>query len=188
MKSIAKSVLVLTVAFAATAFTTPVKKNINTSKSSIEWTGKKVLGSHNGTINLKEGYVEMNNGQLTGGMFVVDMTSIVVTDLQGESKGNLEGHLKSDDFFGVASHPTATLVIKDAEPMIGGYSVTGDITIKGITESIQFDLSMGDNGADAKVVIDRTKFNVRYGSGSFFDNLGDKTIDDNFELSVSLKF
>lgn len=188
MKTIFKSVLILTVAIGATAFTSTMKKTINVETSTIIWTGKKVLGSHTGTIQLSEGYLEMDGENLTGGMFVVDMTSINVTDLKGESKGKLEGHLKSDDFFGIEKFPTATLVINNATKNADGYIVKGDITIKGTTLPIEFDLDMGEDFAATSLKIDRTKFGVRYGSGSFFDNLGDNTISDNFELDVTLKF
>jgi polyisoprenoid-binding protein YceI len=188
MKTVVKSVLILTVAFAATAFTTPMKKNINASKSTIEWTGKKVLGSHTGTIKIEEGYLVMDGDKLTGGMVVVDMTTINVTDLTGEMKGKLEGHLKSDDFFGIQNHPSSTLVINGSTKTATGYTVMGDITIKGTTEPITFNLDMNGSSATANLKIDRTKFGVRYGSGSFFDNLGDNTISDTFELDVNLVF
>jgi polyisoprenoid-binding protein YceI len=188
MKKVVNSVLILAVAFGAMAFTTPIKKKINAAQSSIEWKGEKVTGSHNGTIKLKEGYLEMDGDALTGGMFVVDMTTIEVTDLEGNSKGKLEGHLRSDDFFGIKNHPTATLVVTSATPAKNGYKVEGKITIKGTTEPITFNLVKNGDTATAKLVIDRTKFGIRYGSGSFFDNLGDKTIYDDFELDVKLAF
>jgi polyisoprenoid-binding protein YceI len=188
MKTLFKSLLILTVAATTVAFTTPIKKKIDITQSKIEWKGKKVLGSHTGTIALQSGYFEMDGNQLTGGMFVVDMSSITVTDLSGEDKGKLEGHLKSNDFFGVAKHPTATLVINRATSNADGYIVAGDITIKGVTVPIEFDLDMGADFASTSLKIDRTKFGVRYGSGSLFDNLGDNAIADNFELNVTLKF
>ncbi len=189
MRTIVKTLLVLAVTTTTVSATTkPIKKKINSNESTIEWKGKKVLGSHTGTIQFKDGYLEMDGDKLTGGMFVVDMTSINVTDLNGDSKGNLEGHLKSDDFFGVASYPTATLAIKKATKTKTGYNVTGDITIKDTTEEITFNLQMKDNTATTSLKIDRTKFGVRYGSGSFFDNLGDNTISDNFELDIVLNF
>ncbi|GEQ87279.1 lipid-binding protein [Patiriisocius marinistellae] len=189
MKTAVKSILILAVAVGATAFTNNTMKKISVSESTIEWTGKKVLGSHTGTINLKEGSLEMEGSTLTGGMFVVDMTSINVTDLKaGEGKEKLEGHLKSEDFFGTDNHPTATLVFTSVKAMNGGYKVTGNMTIKETTEPITFDLKMEDNQATTSLKIDRTKYGVRYGSGSFFDNLGDNTISDNFDLNVTLKF
>ena len=110
-------------------------------------------------------------------------------DLDGKSKANLDGHLKSDDFFGVEKFPTATLVIKSlGEKGNGVYAVTADLTIKGKTESIKFDLTVGKNTAETSLKVDRTKYGIQYGSGSFFDNLGDKTISDEFELKVKLVF
>jgi len=183
-----KSLLIIAVILTASAFTTPIKKKIDISESSITWKGKKILGSHTGTINLKEGYLEMEDENLTGGMFVVDMTTITVTDLEGEYKGKLEGHLKSDDFFGIADHPTATLVINKATKDGNTYDVSADITIKGTTEPITFELEMGTSAAITSFKIDRTKFGLRYGSGSFSDDLGDKAISNKFTLDVTLKF
>tara|TARA_R110002020_G_scaffold429881_3_gene639547 strand:+ start:397 stop:969 length:573 start_codon:yes stop_codon:yes gene_type:complete len=190
MKTSLKSVLILAVAFSTASFTNTntMAEKVNIKDSSIKWVGKKVTGKHEGTINLKEGYFEMENDQISGGQFVIDMTSIVTTDLTGESKGQLEGHLKSDDFFGIENFPTATLVIAKATKTATGYAVDGDITIKETTQPISFDLAVEDNTASTKLTIDRSKFNVRYGSGSFFDNLGDKTIYDDFTLAIELKF
>ncbi len=189
MKKVVNSVLILAISAGTMSFTTPVKKKIDTNKSTINWKGEKVVGTHYGTLNFQEGWLEMSGDGITGGKFVVDMTSIVVTDLKGGSKGKLEGHLKSDDFFGVENHPVATLEIKSASKNSNGYAVKGDITIKGTTEPVTFDLVANEDGShSAKLVIDRTKFGIRYGSGSFFDNLGDKTINDNFELEAKLVF
>ncbi len=193
MKKTIKSILILAVAFGAASFTnTIMNKKIDIKSSSIAWTGKKVVGSHNGTIKLKSGFLEMDNNKLTGGEFVVDMTSINVGDLSGDSKGKLEGHLKSEDFFGVEKYPTAKLVITKATKNTGaneeGYSVDGNLTIKDITNPVKFNMVIIDDTASSILKVDRTKFDVRYGSGSFFDNLGDKAIDDIFELDVTLKF
>jgi len=184
LKGLMASVIVLT----TVAFTS-LKKEINIKESSVTWTGKKVTGSHTGTIDLKSGFFNMENEKLIGGEFVMDMTSINTTDLTGENKEKLEGHLKSEDFFGVEKHPTAKLVITNiASKGNGSYGVVGNLTIKSITKPVTFDLNMTENAANAKLSIDRTKYDVRYGSGSFFDNLGDKTIYDNFDLEVDLKF
>jgi polyisoprenoid-binding protein YceI len=188
MKKLIKTPTLLILAMVASSFTNPIKEKINVKESSVNWVGKKVTGKHNGTINLKEGYLEMEGENLVGGMFVIDMTTINVTDLSGDMKGKLEGHLKSDDFFGIENYPTASLVISNAKKTGNTYTVMGDITIKGITQPITFNLTKDGNTATSKVVIDRSKFNVRYGSGSFFDNLGDKTIYDDFELDITLKF
>ena len=114
--NIFKSVSLFAVVIAMISFTAnPIKKKtLNTKESKIEWEGEKLTGSHEGTIMFKEGYLDMDGDKITGGEFIVDMTSIVATDLEGEGKQKLEGHLKSDDFFGVANHPTAKLTIKNA--------------------------------------------------------------------------
>ena len=190
-KNLFKGALASTVIVSLLSFTNvnAQEKKIEVKDSNIEWEGEKVTGSHEGTIELKDGYFTMENGELKGGEFVMDMTSITVTDLEGEDKRKLEGHLKSDDFFGVNNHPTAKLVITSvAKKSNGTYGVVADLTIKEKTNSITFDLDMDDNSASTELTIDRSKYDVRYGSGSFFDNLGDKTIYDNFELDVELKF
>ena len=169
---------------------TSVKKNVDIEESSVEWTGKKIAGTHTGNIKLQEGYLNFTeDGKLTGGEFTMDMNSIVVTDLEGEYKTKLEGHLNSEDFFGVENYPTSKLVITEVNPKSANtYAVQGDLTIKGKTEPVAFDMEVKDNAASAKVVIDRTKYGIRYGSGSFFSNLGDNTIHNNFSLDVNLKF
>ncbi len=191
MKTV-KSLLIAAVVFGATTVATnaqTTKKSIDVNESTITWTGKKVLGSHTGTISFKDAVLEMDGETLTGGMFTVDMTSINVTDLKaGEGKEKLEGHLQSDDFFGVANHPTATLTFTKVQKMSDGYEVMSDLTIKGKTEAISFELATTKDSATTTLTIDRTKHDIRYGSGSFFDNLGDKTISDNFTLDVVLKF
>ena len=187
MKKFAQTLGLIVLVVAGSAFTSSVIKKVNVTESTVKWEGKKVTGKHNGTINLSEGYFEMDGDNITGGKFVIDMTSITVTDLSGKGKANLEGHLKSDDFFGVENYPTATLVVTGATKNGNTYTVNGDITIKATTEPISFDLTMNGNSATTTVTIDRSKFDVRYGSGSFFDNLGDKTIYDDFSLEVNLK-
>jgi polyisoprenoid-binding protein YceI len=184
LKGAAASLIVLT----SLAFTS-LKKEINLKESNVTWTAKKVTGSHNGNVNLKSGFFNIEDEKVIGGEFVMDMTSISNEDLTGEYKQKLEGHLKSEDFFGVEKHPTAKLVITNiAEKGNGSYGVLGNLTIKNITKPVTFDLEMKENSASAKLTIDRSKFDVKYGSGSFFDDLGDKTIYDNFDLEVNLKF
>jgi len=164
------------------------KKKVNVNESKIEWTGEKLTGSHNGTIQLKDGYLMMDGEEITGGKFTMDMTSINVTDLSGESKGKLEGHLSSDDFFGVKNHPEAVLEITNAAKKGSVYGVTGKLTIKEDTHSVNFDLKMNGDKATTELIIDRTEYGIRYGSGSFFDNLGDNTIYDDFKLDITLQF
>lgn len=184
--TLATAIILATVAFSAIKVE---EKKVDVKKSEITWKGKKVTGAHYGTIDLKEGHFLVEDGELKGGGFIIDMNSLVVTDLSGENKGKLEGHLKSDDFFGVATYPTAKLVITSAAKKGDGtYGVVANLTIKEETHPVTFDLDWNKKSASTQLTIDRTKYNVRYGSGSFFDDLGDNTIYDNFELDVNLKF
>jgi polyisoprenoid-binding protein YceI len=185
------SLLALTVLFGF-AFSLVQNYSVDTAKSKITWKGYKVTGDHAGTINVKNGNFIYEGSTLTGGSFEIDMTSIAVTDLQGEWKGKLEGHLKSDDFFGVKNFPTAKFDITKvtSRGKAGDYKVTGNLTIKGITKEIRFNANVDDSSgvpvAKASLKIDRSDYNVKYGSGSFFDNLGDKTIYDEFDLNLEL--
>ncbi|HLV64041.1 YceI family protein [Galbibacter sp.] len=188
-KRILNSVVVLAVAMGASAFVDVVTKEVNVKQSQVHWKGYKVTGSHYGTIDLKSGFLEFQADVLTGGEFIVDMNSINTTDLSGEYKDQLDGHLKSDDFFGVEKYPTATLKItKVTASGKNSYDATGDLTIKGKTLPVDFEISVYGSKATANLKIDRSKYNIRYGSGSFFDNLGDKTIYDEFDLNVDLVF
>ncbi len=180
--------------FAVLAMAAKVATNykVDTQSSNIVWTGYKVTGQHTGTVKIKNGTLSTDNGVLTGGSFDIDITSITCTDLEAEYAGKLIGHLKSDDFLGAAAHPTANFVITKAIPQDskGNYKILGNLTIKGITKETKFFANVAEaNGmvnAAGKITIDRSEFNMRYGSGSFFDGLGDKTIYDEFDLQVSL--
>jgi polyisoprenoid-binding protein YceI len=166
--------------------------NVNTGTSAVVWTGYKVTGKHTGTVKVKSGTVQFTKGVLTGGSFEMDMNSVNDTDLEGEWADKLVGHLKSDDFLGVATYPTANFVITRAIPQDakGNYKLIGNLTIKGITKEVKFFATATDNqgvvSASGKITIDRSEFNMRYGSGSFFDGLGDKTIYDEFDLQIAL--
>ncbi len=162
-------------------------KKINTTASVINWVGKKVTGQHEGTVKFKDGSITWKGKAITGGTFTVDMTSINVTDLKaGEGKEKLEGHFKTDDFFGTEKFPTATLKFtKVAAKSAGVYAVTADLTLKGVTKPVSFDLTVAGNKATTKFNVDRTKYDIRYGSASFF-NLGDKAINDEFEVAATL--
>ncbi|RTY66639.1 YceI family protein [Flavobacterium sp. LB2P53] len=189
MKKFKSIALALVVVLSAVSVTAQTKK-VDVAKSTINWTGKKVTGQHEGTINLKDGALVFKGKKLVGGTFNVDMSSLLATDLKaGQGKEKLEGHLKSEDFFGTEKFATATLVFKKLVTKAPNvYTVTGDLTIKGITKPVTFDLTTTANTASSTVIIDRTKYDIKYGSGSFFDNLGDKAISDEFTLAVALKF
>ncbi len=183
--------LALTVVFGSYAIANPVdgeKKEVKTSESTVTWKAYKVTGSHTGTIALQSGALEFDGDKLVGGEFVVDMTTINTTDLSGDYKSQLDGHLNSDDFFSTANNPTSSLVFTNVESSgKNSYKVTGDLTIKGITKPVTFDVSIYGSKATATLKVDRTNYDVKYGSGSFFDNLGDKTIYDEFDLVVDLQ-
>ena len=164
------------------------KLRIDAKKSTIGWIGKKIGGQHEGFINVKSGSMEIKNDQIVSGEFIIDMNSITCSDL--EDKGynqKLVGHLKSDDFFGVKQNPTASLTItKSTKFYKGKATVTANLTIKGKTESITFEVVKNGTIYTTKLEIDRSKYDVRYGSTSFFDSLGDKAIDDIFTLKINL--
>jgi polyisoprenoid-binding protein YceI len=189
MKNLKAIALALVVVLSTVSVSAQVKK-VDTAKSSINWLAKKVTGKHNGTVNIKDGALVYNKeNKLIGGTFTVDMTSLTATDLTGEYLGKLNGHLKADDFFGTEKFPTATLVFKNIGSKAKNvYAVTADLTIKGITKPVTFDIAVKGNTATTTFNVDRTKFDIKYGSKSFFDSIGDKAINDEFELKVSLKF
>jgi len=187
--NILKSTLVVVLAVTLASFTTISEKVVDVAKSQVTWKGYKVTGSHEGTIALTSGILKFDSEALVGGDFSIDMTSIKNTDIEGEYAKNLEGHLKSDDFFGVEAFPTANITFNSVTSSgKNSYTVSADITIKGKTNPITFELSIYGSKATASLKIDRTKFDVRYGSTSFFDNLKDKAIYDEFDLVVDLQF
>tara|TARA_Y100000589_G_C26974039_1_gene555784 strand:+ start:179 stop:790 length:612 start_codon:yes stop_codon:yes gene_type:complete len=162
--------------------------NIETAQSQITWTGREVsTSSHYGTLDFVSGNFEISNGAIVNGEFIVDMTSINNQDMQGDSKARLEGHLKSDDFFSVESYPTAAISINSSELISDGkWNVSADLSIKGFTHPVNFEMISSEDGWTANLVFDRSKYDVRFRSGSFFENLGDKLIYDDIELSVNL--
>lgn len=161
---------------------------VNTDDSTLEWEGGNITGkNHTGLIQLTEGYFQLTDGAFALGQFTIDMTSMTNTDLGGEYGDKLVGHLKSDDFFGVETYPTATLEIVSSTPFRNSRAkVRANATIKGHTEEVSFDVARNGDAFDAELVLDRSKFDVRYGSGSFFDNLGDNVILDDFTMRIHL--
>jgi polyisoprenoid-binding protein YceI len=163
------------------------KLTADTTKTTLLWLGEKVTGQHTGTIKLQSGWMNWQDNKITSGEFNIDMNSLKETD----NNKMLLGHLKSDDFFGVAKYPVSKLVITGSTPFDkGSATVSGTLTIKDISKPIEFKATSQkkDDGTwfFANIIIDRTKYNIRYGSGSFFDNLGDKTIYDEFKLRINL--
>jgi polyisoprenoid-binding protein YceI len=190
------SITILTAVTVALAAFTPAKietYKVDVQKSTIAWTGKKVMGQHSGELKLSSGTIVTTGSVPTKGGFVIDMTSLSNTDLpDAESKGKLLGHLKSEDFFGVEKYPSAQFVAtKITAAGAGKVNVSGNLTIKGITNPISFPATYTVAGntltATAQnVKVDRTKYSIKYGSKSFFESIGDKAIDDEFILNISL--
>lgn len=170
---------------------------VNTADSKVNWLGKKVTGQHNGTINLLKGEVMVDNGKVTGGKVEIDMKTIKNLDLtDAETNAKLVKHLSSADFFEADKYPTSKLEIvkveeiKDATKPNVNSTVTANLTMKDVTKSITFPAEIKiDNGvltAKADFDVDRTDWNIKYGSGKFFDNLGDKMINDKFNLNLTI--
>lgn len=186
MRNLIFSLVMITLSAAtlnAQNFTADVKK------SNLQWHGKKVTGEHYGNINLKSGTLEMKDNQIVKGTFVIDMASITNTDLTDAGYNTkLVNHLKSDDFFGVEKHPEAKIeIVKSSQFSNNEATVDAKLTIKNITHPISFKVIKEANTYNAIIVVDRSKFDVRYGSGSFFDGLGDKMIYDEFTMTVTVE-
>ena len=162
---------------------------INPDQSIIVWTGREVTTSkHFGNIYFASGQFEVKSGLISSGEFVVDMTTIDNQDLPEERRARLEAHLKSDDFFSVESHPTALLSILSSESLADGkWLVSGELTIKTFTHPVEFEMLNSNDGWKANLVFDRSKYEVKFRSGTFFENLGDKLIYDDIELAINLK-
>jgi polyisoprenoid-binding protein YceI len=160
---------------------------IVSTQSNVDWVGRKVTGAHNGTIAVKEGELILNDGKLTGGKIIVDVTSIKILDITDPAtNAQFAGHLASEDFFSIDKYPEASLEITS----VSGNHVEGDLTIKGITHPVVFEMAVNVNGdiltASGKLVIDRTRYEMKFRSGNFFKNLGDTLISDDFQLNVSV--
>ena len=169
---------------------------IDPNGSDVKWEGTQLGKKHHGTIAIKEGSIQLENGVIKAGKVILDMNSITDLDMEGEYKQKLETHLKSADFFDAATHPEAVFeiskTVKNLSDETYNILVYGNLTIKGITKGIQFKAQL-DGAEDGISVIapaftfDRSEFDVRYGSDKFFDNLGDKAIHNEIGLTLSIK-
>ncbi len=178
--------------------TAPTKLKVDPAASEVRWEGSKkvVKDAHQGTVNVQSGEIILAGDQITGGTITLDMKSISNTDLESspKDKAKLEGHLKSPDFFDVEKYPTATFTIKSAKPVKGKdgstHEFTGDLSMKGKTSPVTIPVTVNRTGdsaeAKGKAVVDRSKFDVRYGSDSFFDNLGNKVISNDIKLDLKI--
>lgn len=166
---------------------TQQKFGIVTTQSSIDWLGRKVTGAHNGTIGLKHGELVIDGGHVSEGWFIIDTTSIKILDITDPAtNAQFAGHLASDDFFAVEQYPEAYFKISS----VSNAHVEGDLTIKGITNPVSFDIELNVAGdqltATGKIIVDRTRYDMKFRSGNFFQNLGDTLIYNEFELNVTL--
>lgn len=193
MKTIKAIVFTLLVLASAGTLSAQTTHTVNPAKSSVKWLGKKVTGQHDGTVDVKSGSLTVNGDQITGGDFVLDMTTIKVADIKdAETNAKLVGHLNSEDFFSVDKHKEATFKITKVTAKKGEngstHEITGDLTIKGITHSITFPakVTLLKSGfiAAAKFTIDRTKWDIKYGSSNFVAGIGDKAIYDDVEFDL----
>ena len=183
---------------AAVSESTSQKYVANVAESSIEWKGFKPTGTHNGTVNIESGVFTVDNGSLQSGTFLIDMKSIVATDVEGDMKANLEAHLKGTvegkegDFFNVTKFPTGAFEVTGTKTEAGKTLLSGNLALKGNKHNITFPVSLATEGdiitiTSEAFTIDRTKWGVNYGSKSVFDNLGDKFINDDMELKITIK-
>lgn len=212
MKKIALSALVVASLFSASSFAgVPVVKStapastkaatttykVQPQLSTLGWEGKAVTHGHNGTAQFSAGELLVNGTQLVGGTVTVDMKSLKTTDIkEADNNAKFMGHLNSEDFFSVEKNPTATFKITKVTPIASAaanannVTITGDLTIKGITNSVTFPAKAGvKNGvaaASGVATINRTKYDIKYGSKSFFEGIGDKAIYDDFTLSFNV--
>lgn len=198
MKKLTTSLFTLMFAVSAIAGGVEKKEKVMTvspDESTIEWHGEKVTGEHNGNVEVRQGNIVLDeSGKIQSAYVQVDMRTITNKDLTDEeNNAKLVGHLKSDDFFGVEKFPYAEIQIQNFKPgnESGTYVANGDLTIKGKTHPISFPFTMNQSGdtftASGSCTFDRSNYDVRYGSGSFFDNLGDKTIYDDVDLTFTVK-
>lgn len=204
MKRITSTIAILFFALAVFAGNGETEKNtlsVNTKKSKIFWTAAKVTGEHTGTLLIKDGMVTIENGVPTRTTINIDMKTIEVTDIEDPgTNAKLTGHLHSPDFFATEEHPVGKFEASKFTPIKGAkgeepnYTVTGTLTLKGISNEVSFPAFISASGdklvANGKITFDRTKWDIRYGSGSFFEGLGDKMIYDevnlNFVLSANI--
>ncbi len=189
-KNLYKSIIVTFLALLTPlSLISQMTKLIDVENSKIKWIGEELSGkNHYGSLKFKKGSLNLNNGVIISGNFIVDMKTINVEDLQGGSKQRLEGHLRSDDFFSVEKFSEA--IFETKSPAVvnkkeGVQILSGNLTIKGITHPAKIEI---DDNWSAKLVFDRSKYDVRFRSGNFFQNLGDKLIYDEIAINAKIAF
>jgi polyisoprenoid-binding protein YceI len=163
------------------------KFNVVSAQSNINWVGRKVTGAHNGTIAIKEGTLTLNDGNITDGKFIIDTTSIKILDIEdANTNAQMAGHLASDDFFASEKFPEAVFEITH----VNNHHIVGNLSIKNITHPVSFDATVVISNdvltASGKITIDRTKYEMKFRSGNFFQNLGDTLIYNDFDLTINI--
>ena len=189
-KNLYKSIIVIFLALLTPlSLISQMTKLIDVENSKIKWIGEELSGKNQyGSLKFKKGNLNLNNGVIISGNFIVDMKTINVEDLQGGSKQRLEGHLRSDDFFSVEKFSEAIFEAKSPAAVNkkeGIQTLNGNLTIKGITHPAKIEI---DDNWSAKLVFDRSKYDVRFRSGNFFQNLGDKLIYDEIAINAKIAF
>jgi len=194
-----KKILIFSLALTlSSAFAAKTKKSetytLNPEKTTVEWIGKKVTGEHKGLVKVKDGSkITLAGDEITSGKIIVDLNSMTVTDITDpEYVTKFLGHMKSADFFNTEKFPEATLEINKSKKTATGLDVEGKMTILGKTQPVKFSTKTTEKTSDvfkseATVKLDRTKFGLKYGSGQFFKDLGDKMIHDEFTLNIKLE-
>jgi len=182
MKNLTNIILLLT------TISISAQLSFDLEKSNIKWTGKEITTkSHFGSLKLLKASIDFKDDIIVGGEFVVDMNSLDVEDLEGQWKERLEGHLRSDDFFSIEKYPKSSLIITNSKKISDNeFQLIGNLTIKEITKPIEFTIVISEEAYHADLTFDRSDYNVKFRSGTFFENLGDKLIFDDIELKVTL--
>ena len=167
--------------------------SVHIDKSELSWIGKELSTKiHTGSLNISNGIIQVGDDNSISGNIKINMSTINVTDLQGRSKEMLEKHLRSADFFEVENYPEAQINFKSKSfnKLVNQISFEGDLTIKDITNPISFNATLIESSpylkANAILSFDRSKYDVRFRSGSFFENLGDKLILDDIDVNITL--
>jgi len=189
---LAVATALVTTSFTSSRETDATVYKVDAAKSTVKWTGKKVTGEHTGAIKISSGSLTVEKNTIKSGSFDIDLTTITNTDItDAGTNAKLIGHLKADDFFSVAKYPKATFVITSVTLKSGDlYTIAGNLTIKGITNPLTFPATIKTDAskvtATATILVDRTKYDIKFRSASFFSDLGDKAIDNDFALDINL--
>lgn len=190
LTGILAAIVISVTAFASNGDGEKTSYKVDAKASKVYWTGKKVSGEHTGYLSISNGTLHVKGDKVVSAEINMDLNTIECTDLSGEWKDKLIGHLKSEDFFSVEKYPNAKFEITAVKNQGSEQHVVGDLTLKGVTHEISFPAEVSVDEAkvtaNGTATIDRTKWDIKYGSGKFFSDLGDKMISDEFEIKFEL--